>query len=263
MKILAMLVLVASGCTAKLEYLSIDQEFTPRQLKVGYLLVADPVMDDAFLAQGATASSRDVKQGDPTIQPISDSESQILGKILLERIHDENEKLKVDALERYQKIPASAIQSLKQSIKASKEVPQEFLNTYSENFMSFPNPYRFLGTVRIEAESKFQDYFNREERQKNEKGEIELFRVDEWRSYRKITARMQIFDLKLKKLVFDGIQTRMQSSSREQKTRESKGSFISISLGKREQYPPFPERKDVFRLLANDFAQNLPNEDND
>ncbi len=263
MKTLAMMVLLITGCTAKLEYLSIDQEFTPRQLKVGYLLVTDPVMDDVFLAQGVNASSRDVKQGDPTIQPISDSESQVLGKILLDRIHDQNEKLKADSLERYQKIPPSAIQSLKQTNKASKDIPQDFLNTYSQNFMSFPNPYRFLGTVRIEAESKFQDFFSREERQKNEKGEIELFQVEEWRSYRKITARMQIFDLKLKKQVFDGIQTRTLSTSKEQSNREPKNSFINISLGKRDQYPPFPERKDVFRLLANDFAQNLPNEDND
>jgi len=263
MKILGMMVLAVTGCTAKLEYLSVDKEFTPHQLKVGYLLVADPVMDDGFLAQGGNASARDVRQGDSTIQPVSDSESQILGKILLDRIRGENETLKADALERYQKIPASGIQSLRQSVKASREVPQGFLNTYSGNFMSFPNPYRFLATVRIEADSKFQDYFSREEKQKNKKGEIEVFQVDEWRSYRKITARMQIFDLKLKKQVFDGIQTRTQSSSREQRARESKGSFLNISIGGRDQYPPFPERQDVFRMLANDFAQNLPNEEND
>ncbi len=177
MKTLAMMVLLITGCTAKLEYLSIDQEFTPRQLKVGYLLVTDPVMDDVFLAQGVNASSRDVKQGDPTIQPISDSESQVLGKILLDRIHDQNEKLKADSLERYQKIPPSAIQSLKQTNKASKDIPQGFLNTYSQNFMSFPNPYRFLGTVRIEAESKFQIFLAVRSDKKTKKAKSSYFKL--------------------------------------------------------------------------------------
>ena len=124
--------------------------------------------------------------------------------------------------------------------------------------MKFPNPYRFIATVRIESESKSQDFYSRKEQIKNEKGEVELFNIDEWTSQRKMTARMQIYDVKLKKQVFDGIQTRSVSSRRDLRTNESKGSLIHISLGERQQYPPFPERKELFQVLANDFAGNLP-----
>jgi len=255
--------LVFMGCTAKLEYLSIDKEFTPHQLKLGYLLVVDPVMDNSLSSQIVNVKSADVKQGDPSIQLILDSESQVLGKILVDRVRSENEKLKVDSLEKYQKIHASAVQSLKQHIKDSREIPEGFINSSSETFLKFPNPFRFLATVRIEDESKSQDFFTREEKQKNEKGEIEYVNVEEWRSYRKMTARMQVYDLKLKKQVFDGIQTRTASSSREKRDTRSDVRSININFGSRDQYPPFPDRKEVFSRIANDFADNLPNEEDD
>lgn len=263
MKKLLLTTLLLMGCTAKLEYLSLDKEFTPHQLKLGYLLIVDPVMDDALASQVKNDRSQDVKQGDPTIPPLLESESQVLGKILLERVRGENEKLKTDALERYQKVPSTEIQALKKHIKASRDTPETFLNQHSETFLKFPNPYRFLATVRIEAESKSQDYFTREEKLTNEKGEIDFVHIDEWRSYRKMTARMQIYDLKLKKLVFDGIQTRTATRSRDNRTTRSDKSSIRISFGAPNQYPPFPERKDVFNSIASDFADNLPNEDDE
>lgn len=258
MKKLLLMIFGLTSCTAKLEYLSIDKEFTPRQLTSGYLLVVDPVMDDQFKTTGLRSSSGDVKQGDPSIPPIQDSESQVLGRTLLERIRKENKKLKADSLHQYKKIPTAAVEELMRHTRTTRDMPENFINTHSETFMKFPNPYRFIATVRIESESKSQDFYSRKEQIKNEKGEVELFNIDEWISQRKMTARMQIYDVKLKKQVFDGIQTRSVSSRRDLRTNESKGSLIHISLGERQQYPPFPERKELFQVLANDFAGNLP-----
>jgi len=253
--------LVSVGCTAKLQYLSIEKDFTPQQLNSGYLLVVDPVMDDTFSNTGLNASPNSIRQGDPNISSLSVSEAQILGKLLLDEIKDENEKLKVNSIAAIKKLKSGEIDILRQTLAKSKDAPQEFLNQHSETFMSFPNPHRFLAVLRIESESKSQDNSTREESQKNSKGVIEKYTVEEWKSIRKMTASMQVYDLKLKKQVYSGIQTREAANRREEKLKDSGNAFIVIGSQSKDRYPPFPERQDVFKILADDFADNLPNED--
>lgn len=50
-------------------------------------------------------------------------------------------------------------------------------------------------TGPIEAESRSQDFFSREEKVRNVKGEFVYFHIDEWHSSLKMTARRQIFDI--------------------------------------------------------------------
>ena len=79
-------------------------------------------------------------QGNASIMPLAYSESKILGKILLEKVHKNNERLKVNSLERCKAIHHSSVLSLKQHIKGSREIPQEVLSMNSGKILSFANP---------------------------------------------------------------------------------------------------------------------------
>lgn len=81
---------------------------------------------------------------------------------------------------------------------------------------------------------------------RNVKGEFVYFHIDEWHSSLKMTARRQIFDIKLKKQVFDGIQTRTVASARDDRTNMSIALLVKINFTKRGQYPTFLNRKEVF-----------------
>ena len=122
---------------------------------------------------------------------------------------------------------------------------------------------RYFVSMRLEGDQSWNTDNSQIIERENSEGKKVSYRKETFSSCRQIDCRMQVFDLYMERIVFEGVSNEKSCPSRTTEEPLHRNAFIVINNGNRsgQFYPRFPSRHDMIEKCQDRFVGNFPEAD--